>query len=91
MLIGLQLCRQLHFSKVWNESNSQVAISLLNHSNFGHWTLQPVLVPLPRLISQMDVQVTHVLGEANKVADSLANLAVRYQNNFFFSHQQCSY
>lgn len=36
----------------------------------------------------MVVQITHVFREANKIADSLANLAVQDHNNCFF--QPCN-
>lgn len=83
-LAAILLCRHLHLNKVWIETDSQAATLLLRHSQAGHWTLQHVLAPLRGLLGNMEVQISHVFREANKVGDILANLAIQEHNSVQF-------
>ena len=70
---GLELCWEKGINKIWVETDSQVAISLIVKDQLGHWTLQAVLTRIRAMCALLDVRFTHIYREANAVADYLAN------------------
>ena len=75
ILKGLQQCQTSHKDHVEVESDSQVAIQLLNQKNkkIWNWRINSTIEGIHLLASKMNVKFLHTYREGNSAADWLAN------------------
>lgn len=60
------------------ETDSKVALTLiLNEKQLWNWKLINILSRITKIISSMNVKVTHLFREGNSAADWLANDALK--------------
>ncbi|KAL0301517.1 UNVERIFIED_CONTAM: hypothetical protein Sradi_6428500 [Sesamum radiatum] len=78
MIRGLKLVREEGGTNVWVELDSMVVLHIIKKEE-GDWKVQHLLTQLRQFKRQMTISFTHVLREANKPADLLANLACQKQ------------
>lgn len=66
----------MNFHKLWIESDSLVAVTLIGKDCQSNHPHAPMIIAIKELLSRpWQVKLTRVLREGNFVADSLANLA----------------
>lgn len=82
---GLILAQAHGFNRVWLEIDSQVLLRILIREYHIPWAVWYVISHIHRLLTQMDVRITHILREGNGVADGLANFAADEVQNFTFT------
>lgn len=73
---ALSMCWDMSFRYLWIESDSMVAVSLVNNGCQENHPYAPIIFAIKELMRRSwVVRLTHVLREGNRLADSLANLA----------------
>ena len=70
---GLELCLERNCMRVWVETDSQIALTLISNKTKGYWSLQPLLLRIRKAITHVEVRFSHTFREANAAADFLAN------------------
>ncbi|KAK4397252.1 hypothetical protein Sango_1561800 [Sesamum angolense] len=86
---GLRIAREEGGTNVWVELDSMVVLHIIKKEE-GDWKVQHLLTKLRQFKWQMIILFTHVLREANKPADLLANLACQKQTVEILSSPQGS-
>ncbi|KAL0309351.1 UNVERIFIED_CONTAM: hypothetical protein Sradi_5877400 [Sesamum radiatum] len=84
---GLQIAREEGGTNVWVELDSMIVLHIIKKEE-GDWKVQHLLTKLRQFKWQMIILFTHVLREANKPADLLANLACQKQTVEILSSPQ---
>lgn len=78
---GLEICLEYGYMNVWLE---MVAITLVSGTSSGNWQLSNLQIKARQLMQQLNVQISPIFREGNKVADHLANLACDLRTNSIF-------
>ena len=82
---GLKTCTDLSLRNVIIESDSQVAILLIQSKNKNwHWKLSILLEKILQLCANLCVRLVHVYREGNAAADWLANEALRAEASIMY-------
>ncbi|CAN0854232.1 Putative ribonuclease H protein At1g65750 [Linum grandiflorum] len=72
---GLSLIQVMGFTKVWLESDSLEGIKLIKDGDVDSHPLAAILYDIRSLINgRWECKVSHVLREANQLADSMAKM-----------------
>ncbi|KAL2505586.1 RNase H domain-containing protein [Abeliophyllum distichum] len=79
--MGLRLCWQSNFNKVWVEVDSKAAMLLCIQKDKGPLEVQYTLESIHHYTSKMDIHFSHIWREGNKVADWFANKG--YMEKYF--------
>ncbi|KAL6517060.1 hypothetical protein OROHE_018020 [Orobanche hederae] len=70
---GLEFYLNHDFVKMWVESDSTLALHMINNKGTSNWHLHGLLIKIWTLIDKMEVRFPHIFREGNVVADWLAN------------------
>lgn len=77
VIYGLRLAKDRGFSNIHVESDSLIAVNLINGGCLASHQCRPLVNEIKKLIPEVDrAQVTHVFWKANQVADCLATYAL---------------
>ncbi|XP_027062835.1 uncharacterized protein [Coffea arabica] len=76
LLHGLRLCKDKGYSLIHAQVDSQALVALVKSSHTAKWPLCNVLREIQFLLDILNVEVQHIVREANLAADRLAALRV---------------
>ncbi|KAG6503717.1 hypothetical protein ZIOFF_036041 [Zingiber officinale] len=76
ILKGLELCIDKHLFPLWLESDSLVALKILQFSWFC-WEIRNMVIRIQKIIRDYCIRFSHVYGEANVTAEYLVNQTYR--------------
>ncbi|KZV58097.1 hypothetical protein F511_38525 [Dorcoceras hygrometricum] len=78
ILQGLIICKQHQFFPVWIETESAVALLIIN-SDHSSWELRHILTRIKDIRANHPTFITHIHREGNAPADALASLGMQKQ------------
>ncbi|KAK4733775.1 hypothetical protein R3W88_008036 [Solanum pinnatisectum] len=88
-ILGLSWCVNLRYDKVILEVDSQLLVDWFKNSTAATWSLYSQMQKLQHIATELtQVKCTHILREANYVADSLAKYSHQITYSQIYSNTQ---
>ncbi|KAL6570167.1 hypothetical protein OROMI_014681 [Orobanche minor] len=85
---GLEYCVDQRFVKVWVETDSKIALHLIEQSSSSHWQTKAIISKIRAFCDSIEIRFSHIFREGNAVADWLANQGCD-QKNFTLHDISC--
>ncbi|XP_042028241.1 uncharacterized protein LOC121775255 [Salvia splendens] len=71
LVIGVDAARE-HDIRIWIEMDNKEVVTLLNAKRFGAAALRHLVTAIRNRIKQVEVRITHIRSQGNRVAEFLA-------------------
>lgn len=76
ILEALRLCKAKNHAQIWLQTDSLLMKNIVEESWKPPWYITECVEEIRRLMDEVEIRVTHIFREGNKLADHLANYAL---------------